>query len=269
MNVEYHVRVNTSLIATKFLLMWYVPFRGSDESINSYFKGSFLELVDTLKEINPEITSVIDCAPGNNLISAPKIQKDLVTTYAYEITQQIVCDIVDDMFFVLIDECGDVAGFINDLSLALQKHDQDLLNALSLVNATKQELQEMRNDGWEELISNVIEICNKHDIDVSDMDVSYVQGKKPRRYAITSSVFNLNHYKHDYLFSILDLQLHKLNARFDEENTEILQCVSCLSPSSSFAAFDVKKLLRIVELYPNDFFRYAGSGGVTSTSELC
>ena len=43
------------------------------------------------------------------------------------------------------------------------------------------------------------------------------------------------------------------NAWFDEENTERLQCVSCLSPSSSFEDFDVKKLLRMVELYPNDF----------------
>jgi hypothetical protein len=38
-------------------------------------------------------------------------------------------------------------GFINYLSVTLQKCDQDILNALSLVNATKQELQEIKNDG--------------------------------------------------------------------------------------------------------------------------
>ncbi|KAH1227879.1 Zinc finger MYM-type protein 1 [Glycine max] len=146
-----------------------------------------------------------------------------------------------------------ILGFTNDLSVALQKRDQDLLNALSLVKATKEELQEMRNGGWKELISKVMEICNKHDIDVLDLDAPYVQGKKPRRHATTSSVSNLHHYKHDCLFSVSDLQLHELNARFDEENIELLQCVSCLSPSSSFEAFDVKKLLRMVELYPNDF----------------
>ncbi|KRH30943.1 hypothetical protein GLYMA_11G216600v4, partial [Glycine max] len=480
MNFEYRVRVNTSLIATKFLLRCGMPFRGSDESFNSLFKELFLELVDTLKEINPEIANVIDCAPGNNFMTAPTIQKDLAAACACEITQQIVCDIADDVFCVLIDESGDVAGkeqmivviryvnseglvkerflgivsvketsakslkealekllsinglslssireqgydgasnmrgkfgglrtliqnenpsayyvhcfahqlqlalvacakthkdvsgffdkvnmlvnfirssnkrqellwdkqvsqfaklieqgqietdsglnqessiaragdtrwgshfrtltslmtiygaiievleevgkdtsfekygetmllldvlqsfdfifmlymmveilgFTNDLSVALQKRDQDLLNALSLVKATKEELQEMRNDGWEELISKVMEICNKHDIDMPDLDAPYVQGKKPRRHATTSSVSNLHHYKHDCLFSVLDLQLHELNARFDEENTELLQCVSCLSPSSSFEAFDVKKLLRMVELYPNDF----------------
>ena len=110
MNSEYCVRVNTSLIATKFLLRCGMPFRGSDESFNSLFKGSFLELVDTLKEINLEIANVIDCTPGNNFMTAPTIQKDLVVACACEITQQIVCDIADDVFCVLIDESDDVAG---------------------------------------------------------------------------------------------------------------------------------------------------------------
>ena len=110
MNSEYRVRVNTSLIATKFLLRCGMPFRGSDESFNSLFKGPFLELVDTLKEINPEIAKVINCAPGNNFMTAPKIQKDLAAACACEITKQIVCDIADDVFCVLIDESGDVAG---------------------------------------------------------------------------------------------------------------------------------------------------------------
>ena len=40
---------------------------------------------------------------------------------------------------------------------------------------------------------------------------------------------------------------------FDERNIELLQCVSCLSPANSFVTFDVNKLLRMAELYPNDF----------------
>ncbi|KAL2586489.1 hypothetical protein AAZV13_13G057800 [Glycine max] len=166
----------------------------------------------------------------------------------------LLLDVLESFDFIfMLYMMVEILRFINDLSVALQKCDQNILNALSLVKATKEELQEMRNDGWEELISKVMEICNKHDIDMPDLDALYVQGKKPRRHATTSSVSNLHHYKHDYLFSVLDLQLHELNARFDEENTELLQCVSCLSPSSSFEAFDVKKLLMMVELYPNDF----------------
>jgi len=83
------------------------------------------------------------------------------------------------------------------------------------------------------------------------MDATYVERKKAR--LLDSSVSNLHHYKHDCLFSVVDLQLQELNAKFDEENTELLQCVACLSPASSFEAFDVETFLRMVELYPNDF----------------
>ncbi|XP_024642232.2 zinc finger MYM-type protein 1-like [Medicago truncatula] len=480
MNVEYCVRVKTSLLATKYLLRCGLAFRGSDEADDSLYKGPFLELLDTLKENNSDVATILDSAPGNSLMTCPKIQKDLASACACEITREIVCDIADDVFCVLIDESGDVSGreqmavvlryvdgdglvkerflgitsvketsakslkdaletmlsinglsfssirgqgydgasnmrgrfgglktliqnenpsahyvhcfahqlqlalvacakthkpvsgffgkvnmlvnfirasnkrqemlrdkqlaqfaklieegeietgsglnqdssiaragdtrwgshfrtltslmtlygaivevivevgndpsfdkfgetvllldvlqsfdFIfmlymmveilgitNDLSLALQRRDQDLLNAISLVNDTKKQLQEMRNEGWEELISRVVTICTKHEIDVPDMDAPYMEGKKPRRVPPVSSVSNLHHYKNDCLFSVLDLQLQELNARFDEENTELLQCVSCLSPAKSFSAFDVNKLLRMAELYPNDF----------------
>jgi len=41
----------------------------------------------------------------------------------------------------------------------------------------------MRNKGWQELISKVIKICNKYDIDVLDMDAPYAQRKKPRQHS--------------------------------------------------------------------------------------
>ncbi|KAH1199043.1 hypothetical protein GmHk_18G052493 [Glycine max] len=137
----------------------------------------------------------------------------------------VLLDVLQSFDFIfMLYMMVEILGFTNDLSVVLQKRDQDqdLLNALSLVKATKEELQEMRNDGWKELISKLMEIGNKHDIDVPDLDALYVQGKKPRRHATTSSVSDLHHYKHDYLFSILDLQLHEINDRFDEDNTELL-----------------------------------------------
>lgn len=87
MNVEYRFHVNTYLIATKFLLRYDMSFRMSDVSLNSLFKGSFLELMDTSKEINPEIASAIDYALRNNFMIVPKIQKNLVAACACEITQ--------------------------------------------------------------------------------------------------------------------------------------------------------------------------------------
>lgn len=116
-------------------------------------------------------------------------------------------------FIFMLYMMVEILGITNDLSLALQRRDQDLLNAISLVNDTKKQLQEMRNEGWEDLISRVVTICTKHEIDVPDMDAPYMEGKKPRRVPPVSSVSNLHHYKNDCLFSVLDLQLQELNAR--------------------------------------------------------
>ncbi|KAL6548418.1 hypothetical protein OROGR_008839 [Orobanche gracilis] len=41
--------------------------------------------------------------------------------------------------------------------------------------------------------------------------------------------------------------------RFTEGNTELLTCIACLDPSNSYSYFDHTKLLRMAELYPNDF----------------
>lgn len=75
-----------------------MPFRGSDESFNSLFKGLFLELVDSLRKINAKIVSAIDCALENNFMIALKIPKDLDAACTCQKTQQIICDVADDVF---------------------------------------------------------------------------------------------------------------------------------------------------------------------------
>ena len=41
--------------------------------------------------------------------------------------------------------------------------------------------------------------------------------------------------------------------RFPETNTELLLCMNCLNPKNSFANFNIEKLVRLAELYPEDF----------------
>jgi hypothetical protein len=53
------------------------------------------------------------------------------------------------MLYLMVE----ILGITNILNVALQRHDQDLLNALSRVKNSKDELQELRNDGWEKLVS--------------------------------------------------------------------------------------------------------------------
>ncbi|XP_074364261.1 uncharacterized protein LOC141705088 [Apium graveolens] len=72
-------------------------------------------------------------------------------------------------------------GITNDLSQGLQRKDQDLANALCLVNVSKKMLQTFRDDGWNELIVDVSKFCEKFEIDVPDMDaISMPRGRSRR-----------------------------------------------------------------------------------------
>ena len=63
---------------------------------------------------------------------------------------------------------------------------------------------------------------------------------------------NLYYYRIEIFYVIIAMQLQELNNRFTESNTELLLCVSCLSPSDFFATFDKQKLIRLAQFYPKD-----------------
>ena len=63
-------------------------------------------------------------------------------------------------------------------------------------------------------------------------------------------ITNLHHYKVECLYTIIDLQLQEFNDRFD---SELLICMASLSPIDSFVQFDKSLLVRLAELYPDDF----------------
>lgn len=144
-----------------------------------------------------------------------------------------------------------IFGLANQLNIALQKKDQDIVNAISLVKQTKERLQQMREDGWESLLNLVTCFCDKNKIGVPKMEDEYLtRGKKKRNKVYTT---NINHFRVEVFFAIIDLQTQELNNRFDEVSMELLSCMTCLNPVDNFSSFDKLKLLRLVEFYPNDF----------------
>ncbi|XP_050111822.1 uncharacterized protein LOC126590402 [Malus sylvestris] len=144
-----------------------------------------------------------------------------------------------------------VLGITNDLSQALQKKDQDIVNAMNLVNICKGRLQRMRESGWESLFDEVSSFCDKNCIKIPSMDDIFTSGERPNRKA--HPITNVHHYRVDLFTDVIDKQLTELNDRFTEKNTELLLCVACLSPSNSFSAFDKEKLMRLAQFYPSDF----------------
>jgi hypothetical protein len=74
-----------------------------------------------------------------------------------------------------------ILGVTNELSIALQKKNQYIVNAITLVNMFKKRLQMMRDNEWESLLTEVLLFCDKHDIPILNMDEILVVGGRPRR----------------------------------------------------------------------------------------
>ncbi|GAA0172487.1 hypothetical protein LIER_26306 [Lithospermum erythrorhizon] len=83
-------------------------------------------------------------------------------------------------FIFMLSLMVDVLGVTHLLNLALQRCDQDLLNSLNLVRIVKLRLQRMRDDGWDILLTKVVEICMNHDIEIPNMTESYYLLKSRR-----------------------------------------------------------------------------------------
>ncbi|XP_023641912.1 zinc finger MYM-type protein 1 [Capsella rubella] len=331
----------------QYLLRQGLSFRGHDESEESANRGNFLELVKYTGEQNDAISKVIlNNAPKNNQMIAPKIQKEIVNCFAEEVVKSVIEEIDHGVFGLLVDESADIShkeqmavvfrfvdksgdvkerfigvvhvketssaslksaidnlfakyglslkklrgqgydgasnmkgefnglralvvreniaayyvhcfahqlqlvvvaiakkhfevqegissgeintgtGLNQEISLqrpgntrwgshqrTLQRKDQDILNAMSLVESTKRELQKLRDDGWDSLMNKVSSFCEKHNAELLVMEDVFVDPRKPRR---KTNITNLHHYKVNCFYTIIDLQLQEFNDRFTE-----------------------------------------------------
>lgn len=57
-------------------------------------------------------------------------------------------------------------------------------------------------------------------------------------------------------YKIIDWQLEELNC-FNEVTSDLLNGVACLNPVDSFSSFDIKKILVMAKLYPDDFDKFS------------
>ncbi|GMP47764.1 hypothetical protein CsSME_00015351 [Camellia sinensis var. sinensis] len=134
-----------------------------------------------------------------------------------------------------------ILAITSKLSQALQRKDQDVVNAMNL----------MRENGWTSLLDDILSFCEKHEIDVSQMEDMFVARGRKRRNA--QEITNLHHCRAELFYIVLDMQVQELNVRFTESNTDWLLWVACLNPSNSFSSFDRKMLIHLAEFYPKEF----------------
>ncbi|XP_074299733.1 uncharacterized protein LOC141630889 [Silene latifolia] len=146
-----------------------------------------------------------------------------------------------------------IFGVTNELNIALQKKEQDIVNAVKLVVVTKGSLQRIRDNGWDVHLEKVSTFYFKNGIDIPNMDDLYVISGRHRRGR--REVTNLQHFRGEVFLSGIDQILSEFNDRFNEKSKELLVCMSFFNPQNRFASFDTKKLLELAEFYPCEFSR--------------
>ncbi|EEC78477.1 hypothetical protein OsI_18366 [Oryza sativa Indica Group] len=93
----YFTRLNGSISVARRLLKQGLPFRGHDESKDSYNKGNFLEFRDMLEEHDHALGKAVGkYGAGNSLMTSSDIQKDIVECFAKEILHSIMEELGHD-----------------------------------------------------------------------------------------------------------------------------------------------------------------------------
>ena len=146
-----------------------------------------------------------------------------------------------------------ILRYTNELSECLQRRDQDILNAILLVNVAKKRMQELRSDSWNNFLEKVTSFCDKHGVEVLAMDGDYVRYGKLARKARARKQTKDDYFRREVYIGVIEQISQELDNRFDEINMELLSCMLAFSPSKSFASFDTQKLHRLAEFYPKEF----------------
>ena len=110
MKNEYRIRLNASIDVPRFLLRQELPFRGHEEKEETANNGNFFELLKYTAEQNDVVSkAVLRNASGNNQMTSPIIQKDIVHCFSEELVKSIIEEIDHDVFGLLVDESADVS----------------------------------------------------------------------------------------------------------------------------------------------------------------
>ncbi|KAJ4786892.1 zinc finger MYM-type-like protein [Rhynchospora pubera] len=105
------------------------------------------------------------------------------------------------------------------LSRALQRKDQDIVEAMHLIIGVKDSLQDMRDNGWEPLFKRVKIFCDKNEIEVPDMDKEVnARGTSARR---RQKVTNMHFYQVEIFLAAIDSIISEMNHRFGEVSFDI------------------------------------------------
>ncbi|XP_049399788.1 uncharacterized protein LOC125863849 [Solanum stenotomum] len=134
----------------------------------------------------------------------------------------------------------------NELNKVLHKKDQDIVNAMGLLDLSKKRLQMMREDEWDSMMDEVSLFWDS----ISKMNEDYSNGKSKRK---RSNISYLHHFRVEVFYAVIDLALQELNNRFDVVTSDLLLGMASLIPVDSFANFYKDRIMKLAEYYPSEF----------------
>jgi hypothetical protein len=164
----------------------------------------------------------------------------------------LVANMESFCFVLIMKMMLQILRITNELSLLLQKKDQNIVQAMSLVVDVRIRLNDLRSEGWDPLFEEVKAFCVEVGIDIPDMDgpiPRFGQSRRGGRNNITQDHF----YRVDIFYAAIDSLISELDHRFYEVSSKLLTCFACLDPRDSFSRFDVNKLASLTEIYLEDF----------------
>lgn len=140
----------------------------------------------------------------------------------------------------------------NELSFLLQRKDQNIVEAMSLVVDVKTRLSNLRSEGYEPLLEEAKAFCQKNDILIPNMEDSVPRFGRSRKGG-KNNITQDHYFRVDIFYATIDSITTEFDHRFNEVSTELLTCFACLDPRESFSKFDVNKLAHLTEIYLDDF----------------
>ncbi|XP_042386457.1 zinc finger MYM-type protein 1-like [Zingiber officinale] len=106
-------------------------------------------------------------------------------------------------FVFILHLMKEIMGITDILCQALQSKSQDIINAMELVLSTKNLLQQMRDNKWNDLLAKVKSFCELRNIDIPDFNAPYINRRGRAR--ARQDNFTIEHH---YQWSLSELRIY-------------------------------------------------------------
>ncbi|XP_074559177.1 uncharacterized protein LOC141815131 [Curcuma longa] len=156
-------------------------------------------------------------------------------------------------FVFILHLMKEIMEITDILCQALQSKSQDIINAMELVLSTKNLLQQMRDNKWNDLLAKVKSFCELRNIDIPDFNAPYIN-RRGRARARQDNFTIEHHYQVDLFYASIDSQLQEINGRFNDDAMELLILSNALNPKNAVESFRIEDICKLVEkFYVQDF----------------